>query len=31
MKILLSPLAIDRASEIAGYIAQDDPDAEKTG
>ena len=27
MKILWSPLAIDRASEIAGYIAQDNPDA----
>jgi plasmid stabilization system protein ParE len=27
MKILWSPLAIDRASEIAGYIAQDNPGA----
>jgi toxin ParE1/3/4 len=27
MKILWSPLAIDRTSEIAGYIAQDNPDA----
>ena len=27
MKILWSPLAIDRASEIAEYIAQDNPDA----
>jgi toxin ParE1/3/4 len=27
MKILWSPLAIDRASEIAQYIAQDNPDA----
>ena len=25
MKILWSPLAIDRVSEIAGYIAQDNP------
>lgn len=25
MKILWSPLAIERASEIAGYIAQDKP------
>ena len=30
MKIIWSPLAIDRASEIAEYIAQDKPDtAEK--
>jgi plasmid stabilization system protein ParE len=27
MKILWSPLAIDRALEIAGYIVQDNPDA----
>jgi len=27
MKIIWSPLAIDRASEIAEYIAQDKPDA----
>jgi len=27
MKILWSPLAVDRASEIAEYIAQDNPDA----
>jgi toxin ParE1/3/4 len=27
MKIVWSPLAIDRASEIAGYIIQDNPDA----
>jgi toxin ParE1/3/4 len=27
MKILWSPLAIDQASEIAEYIAQDNPDA----
>ncbi|MBA4391240.1 MAG: plasmid stabilization protein [Syntrophus sp. (in: bacteria)] len=27
MKLLWAPLAIDRASEIAGYIAQDNPDA----
>jgi plasmid stabilization system protein ParE len=27
MKIIWSPLAIDRASEIAGYIAQDKPSA----
>ena len=27
MKILWSPLSIDRASEIAGYITQDNPDA----
>lgn len=27
MKILWSPIAIDRVSEIAGYIAQDNPDA----
>jgi toxin ParE1/3/4 len=27
MKILWSPLAIARVSEIAGYIAQDNPDA----
>ena len=27
MKIVWSPLAIDRASEIAGYIAQDKPSA----
>jgi toxin ParE1/3/4 len=26
MKIFWSPLAIHRASEIAGYIAQDNPD-----
>ena len=25
MKIVWSPLAVDRASEIAGYIAQDNP------
>jgi toxin ParE1/3/4 len=25
MKIVWSPLAVDRASEIAGYIAQDKP------
>jgi toxin ParE1/3/4 len=29
MKIVWSPLAIDRASEIAGYIIQDNPDAAK--
>ena len=27
MKIIWSPLAIERASEIAGYIAQDKPSA----
>ena len=27
MKIVWSPLAVDRASEIAGYIAQDKPSA----
>jgi plasmid stabilization system protein ParE len=27
MKIIWSPLAVDRASEIAGYIAQDKPSA----
>lgn len=27
MKILWSPLAIERASEIAGYIARGNPDA----
>jgi len=27
MKIIWSPIAIDRASEIAGYIAQDKPSA----
>lgn len=27
MKIIWSPLAIDRASEIVGYIAQDKPSA----
>ena len=27
MKVLWSPLAIDRVSEIGGYIARDDPDA----
>jgi addiction module RelE/StbE family toxin len=27
MKILWSPIAIDHVSEIAGYIAQDNPDA----
>ena len=27
MKILWSPLAVERASEIAGYIARDNPDA----
>jgi plasmid stabilization system protein ParE len=27
MKIIWSPLAIDRASEIAEYIAQDKPSA----
>jgi len=27
MKIICSPLAIDRASEIAEYIAQDKPSA----
>jgi len=27
MNIIWSPLAIDRASEIAGYIAQDKPSA----
>jgi len=25
MKIIWSPIAVDRVSEIAGYIAQDDP------
>ena len=29
MKIIWSPLAIDRASEIADYIAQDKPSAAK--
>jgi toxin ParE1/3/4 len=29
MKIVWSPLAIDRASEIADYIAQDKPSAAK--
>ena len=27
MRIVWSPLAVDRASEIAGYIAQDKPSA----
>lgn len=27
MRIVWSPLAVDRASEIAGYIAQDNPTA----
>jgi addiction module RelE/StbE family toxin len=27
MKIVWSPLAVDKASEIAGYIAQDKPSA----
>ena len=27
MNIVWSPLAVDRASEIAGYIAQDNPSA----
>jgi len=27
MNIIWSPLAVDRASEIAGYIAQDKPSA----
>jgi toxin ParE1/3/4 len=27
MKIIWSPLAVDRVSEIAGYIAQDKPSA----
>jgi toxin ParE1/3/4 len=27
MRVFWSPLAIDRASEIAGYIAVDNPDA----
>jgi toxin ParE1/3/4 len=27
MRILWSPLAIERALEVAGYIAQDNPDA----
>jgi len=27
MRILWSPLAVDRVSEIAGYIAQDNPTA----
>jgi toxin ParE1/3/4 len=27
MKIVWSPLAVDRAAEIAGYIAQDKPSA----
>jgi len=30
MKILWSPLAVDRASEIASYIAQDKPSAAKS-
>jgi toxin ParE1/3/4 len=30
MKIIWSPLAIDRASEIASYIAQDKPSAAKS-
>ena len=29
MRMIWSPLAIDRASEIAGYIAQDKPTAAK--
>jgi plasmid stabilization system protein ParE len=29
MKVIWSPLAIDRASEIADYIAQDKPSAAK--
>jgi toxin ParE1/3/4 len=29
MRIIWSPLAIDRASEIAGYIAQDKPSPAK--
>jgi len=29
MKIIWSPLAMDKASEIAGYIAQDKPSAAK--
>lgn len=29
MRIVWSPLAIDRAAEIAGYIAQDKPSAAK--
>ena len=29
MKIIWSPLAINKASEIAGYIAQDKPSAAK--
>jgi len=29
MKIIWSPLAIERASEIASYIAQDNPSAAK--
>ena len=27
MRVVWSPLAVDRASEIAGYIAQDKPSA----
>ncbi len=30
MRISWSPLAVDRASEIAEYIAQDNPDAAET-
>jgi toxin ParE1/3/4 len=30
MKILWSPLAVDRVSEIAGYIARDNPVAAET-
>ena len=30
MRIFWSPLAVDRASEIAGYIAQDNPVAAKS-
>jgi len=30
MKILWSPLAVDRVSEIAGYIAQDNPTAARS-
>jgi plasmid stabilization system protein ParE len=31
MKIIWSPLAVDRASEIAGYIALDNPKGNRWG